>query len=343
MWSNKKGESRGLLPGRTTLGPLALMISTPVVAVLLTHLFVTHRGSLQSLLSARESLLDDIWPSPFDPQAWKLIAIFLSTQLVLMRVVPGKTSFGPVTPGGNTPQYKSNGFQCFALSIALFLAGAFQFELYNGGVVYDSLPQIISAMNVFSLAFCAMLYVKGAFLWPSSSDCGVSGNPVFDFYWGTELYPRIFGWDVKLFTNCRGGMMFWAIGIISYACKQRELYSELSDSMVVCVALQLVYIAKFFWWEAGYMRSIDIMHDRAGYYLCWGCLVWVPSVYTSPAMYLVQNPIHLGAVKALGLLVAGVFMSKFALCVVYGGAAAHIGLTLSSSCVSLIIMTHSLD
>lgn len=28
---------------------------------------------------------------------------------------------------------------------------------------------------------------------------------------GTELYPRIFGWDVKVFTNCRFGMMFWAL------------------------------------------------------------------------------------------------------------------------------------
>ncbi|KAF1323706.1 7-dehydrocholesterol reductase, partial [Globisporangium splendens] len=309
MWSNQKGESRGLLPGRSTLGPLALMAATPVVAVLLTHLFVAHRGSLSSFLTAakHESLLD-MWPSPFDPTAWKLIGGFLGTQLVLMRVVPGKTSYGPVTPGGNVPQYKSNGFQCFVLSIALFFAGAYRWELYSGGVVYDNLPQIISAMNVFSYAFCVMLYIKGAFLWPSSSDSGTSGNPIFDFYWGTELYPRVLGWDVKLFTNCRGGMMFWGIGIISYACKQVELYGSLSDSMAVSVGLQLVYIAKFFWWEAGYMRSIDIMHDRAGYYLCWGCLVWVPSVYTSPAMYLVQNPIELGTPTALAIFATGVLM-----------------------------------
>ncbi|KAE9064574.1 hypothetical protein PF007_g29151 [Phytophthora fragariae] len=89
------------------------------------------------------------------------------------------------------------------------------------------------------------------------------------------------------------------------------LYFEdpcLSDSMAVSVALQLVYVAKFFWWEAGYMCSIDIMHDRAGYYLCWGCLVWVPSVYTSPAMYLVQNPISLGTPLALAIFTAGVLL-----------------------------------
>lgn len=34
-----------------------------------------------------------------------------------------------------------------------------------------------------------------------------------------------------------------------------------------------MYITKFFHWEMGYMNSMDIQHDRAGFYLCWGCLV----------------------------------------------------------------------
>lgn len=41
----------------------------------------------------------------------------------------------------------------------------------------------------------------------------------------------------------------------------------------VSVILQLTYITKFFHWEMGYMNSMDIQHDRAGFYLCWGCLV----------------------------------------------------------------------
>ncbi|RWW87507.1 hypothetical protein BHE74_00003658 [Ensete ventricosum] len=32
----------------------------------------------------------------------------------------------------------------------------------------------------------------------------------------------------------------------------------------------------------------------AGFYICWGCLVWVPSIYTSPGMYLVNHPVNLG-------------------------------------------------
>jgi 7-dehydrocholesterol reductase len=37
------------------------------------------------------------------------------------------------------------------------------------------------------------------------------------------------------------------------------------------------------------MCSMDIQHDRAGYYICWGCLVWVPSIYTSTAFYLTTS------------------------------------------------------
>src|SRR5690606_21329545 len=127
----------------------------------------------------------------------------------------------------------------------------------------------------------------------------------FDYYWGTELYPKIFGWDVKMFTNCRFGMMSWPLILLSYLAKQQQLYGVISDSMWVAVALQLIYIAKFFVWEGGYLRSLDIMHDRAGFMICWGCLVWVPSVYTLSTLYLVHHPIHLGLFVACTIFCFG--------------------------------------
>ncbi|KAM7272072.1 hypothetical protein ACFE04_031286 [Oxalis oulophora] len=33
--------------------------------------------------------------------------------------------------------------------------------------------------------------------------------------------------------------------------------------------------------------------EFAGFYICWGCLVWVPSIYTSPGMYLDNHPLSL--------------------------------------------------
>ena len=83
--------------------------------------------------------------------------------------------------------------------------------------------------------------------------------------------------------------MMWAVLPIAYLFKQADSPGGVTLALAVSVALQLIYLSKFYWWEAGYWCSIDIMHDRAGYYLCWGCLNWVPSIYTSQSMYLVEN------------------------------------------------------
>lgn len=62
-----------------------------------------------------------------------------------------------------------------------------------------------------------------------------------------ELYPRIGkNFDLKTWTNCRMGMMSWAVLILCYAVKQRQLHGSVSDSMMVSVALMELYVFKFF-------------------------------------------------------------------------------------------------
>ena len=62
---------------------------------------------------------------------------------------------------------------------------------------------------------------------------------------------------------------------------------------MLCAVSQYLYLVKFFIGEIGYMRSIDIIVDRAGFYETWGCLVWVPSVYTLHTRLLVKSPSNL--------------------------------------------------
>lgn len=59
---------------------------------------------------------------------------------------------------------------------------------------------------------------------------------VSSFGRGTELYPRVFGADIKMFTNCRFGMMYWAVGAVIYAYAQQGMYGSLSSSMAVRTA-----------------------------------------------------------------------------------------------------------
>jgi 7-dehydrocholesterol reductase len=290
--------------------PLILMILCPPAVSVFWYTATALNGSFQTFWQLVSSqglfpILAKIWlPVIFGtPAAWKSLATFAAFQLFLMKAVPGKPFAGPVTPKGNTPIYKANGLACFLITIVTFFLASFKLQLFSPTILYDHLGPILGALNSFSLLFCLFLYFKGKKA-PSSTDHGASGYRLFDYYWGTELYPRIYGWDIKMFTNCRFGMMGWPLLLLSYAAKQQELYG-LSDSMIVAVSLQLIYIAKFFVWETGYLRSLDIMHDRAGFMICWGCLVWVPCVYASPALYLVHHPNHLGIPLASTIFALG--------------------------------------
>lgn len=291
---------------RRSLFPLFLIVACPLTVMLVWFTCVELNGSFQNLGSfcLKHGTLNAfymIWSPVFfgSTAAWKILGCFAAFQLLLMKIVPGKQFKGPVTPEGNIPIYKANGISCFLITLITFYLCSFKFELFSPTIIFDNFGALLGGLSIFSFIFCLFLYVKGRF-YPSSSDNGITGNIIFDYYWGTELYPRIAGWDIKMFTNCRFGMMGWSLILLSYAAKQHQLYG-ITDSMIVCVGLQLIYIAKFFVWETGYLGSLDIMHDRAGFYICWGCLVWLPCIYTSPALYLVHHP------KTLGITLSSIF------------------------------------
>ena len=290
--------------------PLLLLTLCPPAVFVIWYINTNLGGSISPLLDLIHN--DGLFPTlsmiitPVmlgSATAWKMIGIFAAFQIMLMRLVPGKPFQGPMTPKGNTPVYKANGLACFLITFATFFITSYGLKWFSPTIIYDNLGELFGALNISSLCLCLFLYLKGI-LKPSTSDHGISGHVIFDFYWGTELYPRVFGWDIKQFTNCRMGMMSWGLFLISYAAAQEELHG-LSNSMAISVALQLIYIAKFFVWETGYFRSLDIMHDRAGFMICWGCLVWVPCVYTSATMYMVHNPIQLSPLLAIAISLLG--------------------------------------
>ena len=291
--------------------PLFLVLVTPPFAMLLWHTNVNLDGSFETLWrniteQGFFTVLTNVWFVRFFGtfMAWKIIGVFMVLQLALMRIIPGKKFTGTITPMGNLPEYKDNGLATYVITFALFFTCSVGLHLFDAGIVYTHFGDILGALNFMALSFCLLLYFKGRFA-PSTTDSGHSGNFIFDYYWGTELYPRILGWDVKQFTNCRFGMTGWAIAVTSFAFAQKELYGTADWSIIISAALIVIYLFKFFVWEAGYMRSMDIIVDRAGFYICWGCLVWVPALYTSPVMFMVTHPVGLSALSAALIFAAG--------------------------------------
>jgi len=291
--------------------PLFLMTLIPVTTMVLWHVCRHHSGSLNNFYQANK----DDTVAAFKKVVlaeWKgssfpvyVIGGYMLWAITLTIYLPAKDYCGPVTDKGNTPVYRNNGFPFFLITLVSFVALSIGLEYlgYSVTIICDRYGEFMFTMNALSLLFCGFLYLKGKY-WPSSSDNGSSGNPVFDYYWGVELYPRIGRLDLKLLTNCRWGMMIWTLVVILFWMKSLKV-NGFVDSHFVTMLLIVSYLTKFFWWEAGYMKTIDICVDRAGFYLCYGCLCFVPLFYALPSIYLAYHPVHLGPGLAIFICVTG--------------------------------------
>lgn len=232
---------------------------------------------------------------------------FLALLLYWWRGTVAPVKYGPITPKGARPDYIDNGMaHCFIFTTVFFALSDFSkvfglqeyfstVGMFELRIVFDLFPSIVLSLNVFGLIFCLFLFFKGSIA-PSGPDNGSSGNGViFDYYWGMELYPRIYGVDVKRFVNCRFSMTFWMLAGVCYLAATigpdgATSWNDIKPGLFYTALSQFIYLVKFFKWEIGYMRSIDIIVDRAGFYETWGCLVWVPSVYTLHSRLLVNSP-----------------------------------------------------
>lgn len=232
-----------------------------------------------------------------------IIVGWITFQALLLRLVPGPEHLGPVTPTGRRPPYRLNGVAAWVISHGI-VVGTWLAGLWSASRVYNALGEILVTLNLAALVVCALLYLKGR-TYPSSTDAVYTGYFFFDFFQGIELHPTLFGVSLKQLLNCRVSMMGWSTLVLVCAGHQIESTGSLSSSMAVSASLLVLYLLKFFVWERGYFASLDIMHDRFGYYICWGVLVWVPSVYVVWAVYLGAHPIDLSPPWAATIFVVG--------------------------------------
>ncbi len=54
---------------------------------------------------------------------------------------------------------QANGVQAYVTTLVLFVLG-WRLQLFSPARVYDLFGEILSALNIFSLIFCAFLYLK---------------------------------------------------------------------------------------------------------------------------------------------------------------------------------------
>ena len=312
MWGSKNRQaSVGLIGCRDVAGPLLLMTACPIATILFA-IFLGSSVDGNTVGATLSSLAKGTFIVGRAACFWKpatALIVFSLLNLILLKCLPPVEKIkGPVTPGGQAPLYVDNGIQALFVNLFLFVffSDAGYVPLYGIDIWMRYLPELFMLTNVFSFALCFWIYQHNQT--HRTKDFSTRGNAITDFYVGNELHPTFLGdIDIKQFTNCRFGMMLWPIFVVSAMGCEFRRNGGVSNAAMVAYGLQLAYLVKFFVWEKGYFFTLDMMHDRAGFYLCWGCINWVPCVYALISTFhgVTWHMADIAQPTAIGLFVFG--------------------------------------
>ncbi|KAG0646757.1 7-dehydrocholesterol reductase [Hyphodiscus hymeniophilus] len=294
------------------LGCASIMILCPLLVVFYWVALASFQGSLLAAWQAMLTLgpISFFWSHAprADYKVHLVYGSYMLCQAGLYHFLPGTWSIGQLTPAGHLLEYRTNGFFAWAFTHLLFGASVLQ-GCIDPAIIARNWEPLLATANICGLAVSLFVFIK-AHLFPThEGDRKFSGSMWYDLYMGIEFNPRLGRYfDFKLFCNGRMGMLLWTLmpSDLSFVAYQYQLHGFITKSIVIATIFHTVYTVDFFINEDWYLRTIDICHDHFGFYLAWGCIVWLPSIYTLQTQYLAYNPVHLSNFHAAAILVAGV-------------------------------------
>ena len=126
---------------------------------------------------------------------------------------------------------------------------------------------LLTTSVLFSVLLSVFLYLRTLFWIPKEQQNYVyNGNPIMNFWVGTELNPHLFGFEIKLFGYRPAFVLITLINLSTLAA-QYERYSACSTPMLLFQAISLWYSIDCFWFENGLVFMFDIIEENYGFML----------------------------------------------------------------------------
>ncbi|XP_069036304.1 delta(14)-sterol reductase TM7SF2 [Lepisosteus oculatus] len=259
------------------------------------------------------------WPPPlpgpaqlWHPHALAVALGWLALQGALYLLPLGKVVEGMVLRDGSRLRYPINGFHALCISAALL--GLAVWAGLPLGSLYELLLPLAACAAGLSFLLSLLLYLKALAAPPHAlAPGGNTGNPLYDFFMGHELNPRIGFFDLKYFCELRPGLIGWVVINAAMLMKEAELRGGPSVAMLLVNGFQLLYVTDALWNEEAVLTTMDIVHDGFGFMLAFGDLAWVPFTYSLQAHFLVRHSHSLsmlGAAAIIGLNAVGYYIFR---------------------------------
>lgn len=235
---------------------------------------------------------------------WLAYFCFFFVQIVLASFMPGLMMEGlPTAPHGKKLPYLCNGYSCYYLCLfGLFVihyAGLFPLTYLS-----DHFGECLVASMIIGDVTSVIWYVYGLLFADEYNGMSAhTGIPIYDFFMGTVLYPRIGIVDIKMVAEVRWSWLTLMMITLSCAAKQYETTGSVSPQMAFMVVAHWLYSNATVKGEHCIPCTWDMFHENFGWMLNFWNISGVPFLYCFQSLYILKNQDSLNASYPPGLII----------------------------------------
>lgn len=221
-------------------------------------------------------------------KAWAIYWSFFVFEGICYLYLPGITVMGRPLPhlGGKQLPYYCSAVWSFYTSIILALTLHFTgiFKLYT---IIDEFGHLMSVaiLSGFLVSFVAYFsaLARGA-------QHRMTGYPIYDFFMGAELNPRMFGiLDFKMFFEVRLPWYILLFVTMGAAARQYEVYGYVSGEVGFLLMAHFLYANACSKGEECIVSTWDMYYEKWGFMLIFWNLAGVPLSYCHCTIYLANH------------------------------------------------------
>ncbi|KAI4866705.1 ergosterol biosynthesis ERG4/ERG24 family-domain-containing protein [Hypoxylon rubiginosum] len=290
-----KVDHSGVFEFGGSLGTLAAMIGFPTIMYYMWIGATYYDGKFplpvegESLAEFGKHMWHLIYTGAFPHlRAWKIYWVYFIFEAACYCLMPGIWGYGKPLPheGGKQLRYYCSAYTSFYFTI--FVMGVLHFTgLFK---IYSFLDEFGPLLSVAILSgfLCSFVAYFSALI--RGAQHRMTGYPIYDFFMGAELNPRIFGiLDLKMFYEVR---IPWYIlfGLsCAAAARQYENYGYVSGEVLFLVMAHYLYANACSKGEQLIITTWDMYYEKWGFMLIFWNMAGVPLSYCHCTIYLANH------------------------------------------------------
>lgn len=221
-------------------------------------------------------------------KAWTIYWVFFVFEMACYVVLPGVYAKGkPLNhEGGKQLTYYCSGVwsQWTTITIAAVLHVTGIFKLYT---LIDEFGPIMSVAILSGFGVSLVAYVSALY---RGAQHRMTGKPLYDFFMGAELNPRMFGiLDFKMFFEVRLPWYILLLTTASVAARQYEQYGWVPKETAFLLMAHFLYANACSKGEQLIVPTWDMYYEKWGWMLIFWNMAGVPLSYCHCTLYLANH------------------------------------------------------